>query len=310
MRSLSISQLRALMEVAELGSFSAAAHRLNVSQPAVTLQIRELEARCGLKLVARLGKSILPTAAGKDLIAHAQRICTEAERAVAAMREFKDGHIGRVRVATGRTALAYLLPPVLRRLREQYPNIELAVTTGSMFDIVDQILSNNIDLGFTALPVEGRELVVTPVRSDEMLAILPLSETDIPKAVTPAYAARRNLILEHQRIAHPRLARAWMAQAGFEARAALEFDNLEAIIAALVAGLGMSFLPAPAIEGEPRLANMLTRPLDPPLIRTLGLVERRNMPEHPALCAVRDAILTLANIPASEDPEGRARLGA
>jgi DNA-binding transcriptional LysR family regulator len=211
-----------------------------------------------------------------------------------------------VRVATGRTALAYLLPPVLRRLREQYPQIELVVTTGSQHDIVDQILSSTIDLGFTALPVEGRELVARAVRKDEVLAVLPLAETEVPQAVTAAYVAKRNLILEHQRIAYPQSTRAWMMAAGFEARPALEFDNLEAIIAALVAGLGMSFLPAPAIEREPRLAKLVTRPLDPPLIRTLGLVERRNTPQHPALSAVRDAMLTLANL-ADEDARPRRR---
>src|SRR5437016_2512783 len=130
MRGLNVDQLRTLVEVVELGSFSAAARRLNLTQPAVSLQIRELEARCGVKLVDRVGKQAIATAAGDELIEHARRIGAEAERALSAMRRHKDGHLGRVRVATGPTALAYLLPPVLQDLRAQHPQIDLIVTTG------------------------------------------------------------------------------------------------------------------------------------------------------------------------------------
>jgi len=163
-RGLSIDQLRTLVEVVELGSFSAAARRLNLTQPAVSLQIRELESRCGLRLVERVGKTILPTAAGRDLIVHAERISAETDRAVAAMRSHRDGHAGRLHLGTGPTVLAFLLHPVLQRLREHYPNLELVITTGTTGDIVEQLLSNVIDLGFTALPVEGLELVATIAR--------------------------------------------------------------------------------------------------------------------------------------------------
>jgi DNA-binding transcriptional LysR family regulator len=77
MRSLNLDQLRALTEVAALGSFSAAARRLNLTQPAISLQIRELEARWGLRLVERLGKKTHATAPGRQLIEHARRIARE-----------------------------------------------------------------------------------------------------------------------------------------------------------------------------------------------------------------------------------------
>src|SRR5438309_8273944 len=98
MRGLNVDQLRTLVEVVELGSFSAAARRLNLSQPAISLQIRELEARCGLQLVQRSGKTVVPTAAGRDLVAHAERIAAQADQALAAMRAHKDGLVGRVHV--------------------------------------------------------------------------------------------------------------------------------------------------------------------------------------------------------------------
>jgi DNA-binding transcriptional LysR family regulator len=300
MRSLNLDHLQTLMEVVALGSFSAAARQLNLSQPAVSLQIRELEARCGVRLIERSGKHVLPTAAGRDLIAHAERIRGEAERALAAMRRHKGGHIGRVHLGAGPTALAYLLPPVLQRLREKYPEIDLVVTTGTTHDIAEQIQANRFDLGFTALPVDGDQLVTIPVRTDPMVAILPATDADIPAAITPADVDRRPLILEYQRVPHGQLSRAWLRAAGIEVRPMLEFNTIEAITSAVAAGLGMAIIPSPAVTHGPPLNSIVVRPLDPPLVRTLGLVQRRDKPDNPALRAVRDEIMTLANAPAPD----------
>ena len=296
MRSLNLDHLRTLVTVVELGSFSAAARRLNLSQPAVSLQIRELEARCGIRLLERAGKGVQATSAGKDLIAHAERIQAEADRAIATMRRHKGGGAGRVRLGTGPTALAYLLPPVLQRLRERYPDIELVVTTGTTNDIAEQILADTLDLGLTALPVKGGELIEIPVRRDEMVAILPATEADIPLALTPTDVRNRTLILEYQRVPHTHLSRAWLRAGGVDARPALEFDNIEAIKDAVAAGLGMAIIPGPAVTQGPPGNSVIVRPLDPPLIRTLGLVLRRNKPEDAPLRAVCDEIMSLTNI--------------
>ena len=81
MRSLNLDQLRALTEVAALGSFSAAARQLNLTQPAISLQIRELETRWGLRLIERLGKKARATGPGRELIEHARRIARECDAA-------------------------------------------------------------------------------------------------------------------------------------------------------------------------------------------------------------------------------------
>ena len=79
-------------------------------------------------------------------------------------------------------------------------------------------------------------------------------------------------------------------------RPALEFDNIEAIKDAVSAGLGMAIVPSPAITCGPPLNSIVARPLEPPLIRTLGVILRRNNADDPVLRVVRDEILTLANI--------------
>src|SRR5690349_4139435 len=146
MRSLNLDQLKALSEVVEQGSFSAAARRLNLTQPAISLQVRELERRFGMQLVERMGKRAYATAAGRDLVEAARRILRECDLADAAMRRFRDGLLGRVHVGTTMTALTYLLPPVIRRLRLEHPGIELHVTQMPTRDSVEGVLQSRIDI--------------------------------------------------------------------------------------------------------------------------------------------------------------------
>jgi DNA-binding transcriptional LysR family regulator len=293
MRNLNLDQLRSLIEVVELGSFTAAAKRLNLTQPAISQQIRELENRCGLELVERIGKRAFATPAGRELITHGRRIMADAEHALAALHRHKEGIAGRVHLGTGPTALVYLLPHVLRKVREEHPDIEIVVTTGTTHSISEALLSSQLELGFTALPIESDELDAVPVRTDPMVAILPGTEPHIPSKVTPADVAQRTLILEYQRVPHRQLSRAWLQAGGVEVRPAMEFDGIEAIKSAVSAGLGMAIVPGPAVTEGPPLNSIVVRPLDPPLVRTLGLVMRRGRAEPPALRIVREAIMTL-----------------
>src|SRR5262245_53706118 len=114
MRSLNLDQLQAFAEVIRLGSFSAAAHRLSLTQPAVSLQVGQLEKRLGVKLLERLGRRISPTAAGHRLLDHAARIDAAVAAALAAVAPHARGEAGRLRLGTGGTAGIHLLPPVLR----------------------------------------------------------------------------------------------------------------------------------------------------------------------------------------------------
>jgi DNA-binding transcriptional LysR family regulator len=293
MRNLNLDQLRSLIEVVQLGSFTEAAKRLHLTQPAISQQIRELENRCEVQLVERVGKRAIATPAGRELITHGRRIMADAEHALAAVHHHKEGAAGRVHLGTGPTALVYLLPPVLRKVRDAHPNIEIVVTTGTTHSIAEALLANEIDIGFTALPVDTRDLDTVPVRTDPMVAIPPGTDHSIPAKVTPADVAGRTLILEYQRVPHQQLSRAWLQAGGVEVRPAMEFDSIEAIKSAVSAGLGMAIVPGPAMSEGPPMNSIVVRPLDPPLTRTLGLVERRGRAEPPALSIVRDAIMTL-----------------
>jgi DNA-binding transcriptional LysR family regulator len=290
MRSLNLDQLRTLLTVVEFGSFSAAARRLNLSQPAVSLQVRELEARLGLGLIERRGKTAHATAAGHDLLEHVRRLMREEETTLATMRRHREGAVGRVRIGTNGHYLSHYLPPVLRALRAEFPMIEIVATTGTAQDITAQMLLNEVDIGLVTLPVDERLFCVTTVRSDPILAVLPASYDDIPAKVTPSFASRHPLILEDRRATVASLIGRWLEDGGAASRPAMELDTVEAIRIVVAAGLGISFiddLPGLRAAGD----DIVLRPLDPPLERAMGVVVRRDKPDEPGLAIVREALL-------------------
>ncbi len=292
MRALSLDQLQALIEVADLGSFSAAARRLNLTQPAISLQIRELERRAGVALIERLGKRAFPTAAGQELIDHARRLRAGADTALNAMKRHKDGDFGRVHIGTGVTALTYLLPGILRRLRADHPGIELVVTTGTTQGVAERMIANEIDIGVVTLPVDPKIFAVTPLRDDPILALLPGRSRAKGKPITAGELVQHPLILEHEPSNHSRIGRRWLQAAGYDERPAMEIDNMEAIKQLVSAGLGAAIVPASALSGGAS-ANYTARPLSPPAMRKLALIERRNKPDNKALHIVREALLSL-----------------
>ena len=292
MRRLSLDQLHAVVQVVQHGSFSAAARSLNLTQPAVSLQVRELEQRLGVQLVERLGKRAYATAAGAELIERARRIEREVDDALDAMRRRRDGGLARIRIGTGGSILAYLLPPVLRTLRRKHPSIEIVVMTGTTDEMAARIAANDLDIALVTMPVVERSVNVVLVRSDPMVAVLPPTERGAPPTLDAATLGRYPLIFDSTGATMHQIARGWFRAAGIEPRAAMELGHA-AMRNLISAGLGASILPIEAVMGDSSTAPVVLRPLDPPLTRTLAIIRRSDKADDPALTAVHEALLAI-----------------
>jgi DNA-binding transcriptional LysR family regulator len=307
MRGLNLDQLRTFLEVVECGSFSAAARRLNLSQPAVSLQIRELERRLGVRLIERLGKQVRATAPGSELVVAAQAIFRECDLAFAAMRRFRDGWVGRVLVGTTLTAMAYRLPPILDRLRLDYPGIDVVVTNMPTRDSVEKIIENKIDLALVTLPIDKKQLRITPLLPEMLVAIFPAGTRNLPEEVTPDYVARQPLLLlMEQRIsADHQLVTGWLSGVTPLPRQPMNLGTVEALKEAVSSKFGMAIVPDVAVSGH--TPDIIVRPLRPPLPCTLALIEHHNKPNESALEIVRTALLTLRTDAASEPTTSKHR---
>ena len=264
MRSLNLDQLRAFVEVVERGSFTAAARELNLTQPAVTHQVQELERRFKVALVERSGKRAYLTQAGESLMEHARHLLEEDARTQVMMRRFSDGWLGRVRVGTSMTVLMYLLPSILRRLKTDHPQLEINLKTGLSATTLQMLKENALDLGLCALPIEDPTFDTVPLFKDELVAILPAELEGVPKRVTPAFLSRCPLILGNQDSALRRTVTDWLALAGPPPKPVMEFDNVEAMKSVVAVGLGASIVPSASLGvGHVAATNMLVRPLSP-----------------------------------------------
>ena len=291
MRSLSLDQLRTLLEVVEGGSFSAAARRLNLTQPAISLQIRELERRFGLKLIERLGKQAHATVPGRELIEASRRVFRECDSIDATMRRFREGWIGRVRMSMTLTSMVYRLPPILRQIRLDHPGIDLVITNTPTPTSVDNIIHNRIDLALVNLPVQKKQLKITPLCEENMFAIFPAGTRNLPDAITPGDVAKHHLLVEQQTSAAYALVIGWLARQGPQGRQPMPLGTVEALKSAVASNLGMAIVPEVAIAAHG--SDFVVRPLRPALSRTLALIEHRHKPNEPALEIVRNALLAL-----------------
>lgn len=276
MAALRLDHLHTFTEVIARGSFSAAAEHLQLSQPAVSLQMRELEKRLGVRLIERVGKRATPTAAGAELLDHAQRIGGAVSSALNGMASHASGALGRVRIGTGATACIYLLPAALRDLRRRFPSLEVSVRTGNTAEMLKAIEENSLDIGLVALPAAGRMFEITPLLQDAFVAVTAADGKPLPKVVTPQTLATRPVVLYEAGGNTRRVVDEWFAKAGVSLTPVMDLGNVEAIKKLVGAGLGCAVLPEIAVRDSGEGGPLVTRPLSPKLDRTLALVVRRD----------------------------------
>jgi len=294
MRGLNLDHLRTFAQVVELGSFSAAAERGGVTQPAVSLQIRQLERRFGLKLVERIGRRAGPTAAGLELLTHIRVIDAALAQAEQAMTAHASQVSGRIRLGTGATACTYLLPPLLAELRRRFPALDVVASTGNTADMLRALENNTLDMGLVTLPAPGRMFQVTPVMEDEFVAIFPANDPGgIPAVVTPQTLALRPLVLFEPGARTRRLVDDWFEAAGVAAKPVMELGSTEAMKEIVAAGLGCAVLPKLAVTGAGQRDALVVRSLTPRLSRDLAIVLRRDKPLSHGLRHLQEALLAL-----------------
>ena len=297
MRGLNLDHLRIFLDVIELGSFSAAADKHGLTQPAVSLQVRQLERRYGLRLAERVGRRVTATAAGADLLAHIQAIDAAVEQAERSMQVHTAQVVGRVRLGTGATACTYLLPPLLADLRRRFPALEIVASTGNTADVLRGIEANTLDIGLVTLPAPGRMFQVSPVLDDEFVAIFP-ARGKLPAQITPQALAERPLVLFEPGARTRERVDQWFEAAGLRARPTMELGSTEAMKEIVAAGLGCAILPAMAVPTGRGRYGLRVLPLAPRLSRSLAVVLRNDKPLHRGLGQLHAALLALGGAPA------------
>lgn len=290
-----LDQLRKYELVVKHGSFTAAADQLGLTQPAISQQIKALERQLGVRLLERIGRSVTPTAAGTDLLAHLPAIALAMEAAFNAVAAHTQEVVGQVRIGTGLTTCLYMLPPVLRQLKESHPRLDLVVSTGNTEDLVRQVEDNNIDVALVTLPVPSRSVSVQVVLEDEIVAVKRKGSGDWPEQLNASALAAIPLVMFSPGTSTRGLVDAWLSQSGRTPAAAMELDSVEAIKAVVAAGLGCALLPCMALTGHGHHPDLEFKALTPPLHRKQAVVMRQDKTLTAALRTTVEGIVAAKN---------------
>ncbi|MHB9591047.1 LysR family transcriptional regulator [Enterobacter mori] len=276
MTTLNLGYLATFRLVIQRGSFSAAADVLGISQPAVSLQIRQLEQFLQTRLVERTGRGIKATAAGQALLVHGERIEQAVDETLRSVSAFNHDVSGTITLGTGATACIHLLPPLLQQLRSDYPLLRVGVTTGNTLDIVRAIEENRLDMGLVTLPVSGRALDVMPVMDEEFVFIASQAQQAMFTDLRPDALHTLPLIAFESGSGTQALIDGWFEASGLTIAPAMQLGSIEAIKRMVRSGLGYSIVPKMAVEQKADREGLCVSSLSPVLQRQLAVVMRQD----------------------------------
>jgi LysR family hydrogen peroxide-inducible transcriptional activator len=296
---MNLQELRYLVAVAEHRHFGRAAEACNVSQPTLSSQIRKLESELGVTLLERTNKRVDVTPVGSQILAHARRALAEAGQMEAVARAAKDPLVGPLKLGVIPTLAPYLMPILLKPLRQAYPGLTIELWEDQTRALIDGLRNHRLDAALLATAPESPEITEIALFDEPLLAALPL---DHPRArsrmVSEESLADEMLVLADGHC----LANQTLAACGKPAsprtgqpsmRSALQNSmqaaTLETLVNLVAAGYGVTLIPALA-AGSLAQRGIALRPLAGQSSRTIRLASRPGFPRPQALRALEKTI--------------------
>jgi DNA-binding transcriptional LysR family regulator len=242
---MEIRQLKAFLAIAEARTFTAAAHRTNYTQAALSMQIKQLEKEVGIPLFVRMPRRVVLTEAGERLTERAHLILREHDAALAELAELAGAEHGRIRVGSASASVSSdALPVILKTLRKSHPHVEVSVTSGTSEELVKKILAGELDMAFVSLPVQARNIETELMSEDQLVAIASPRHRLAKQSVVSAFAlAGEKLILGERGGNTRRLIDEFFAEAGLKPTVAMELSRQAAIKNMVAADMGVGIVP-------------------------------------------------------------------
>ena len=263
-------QLAAFCAVVERKSFSQAAERLGVTQPAVSLQIRSLELRLGRQLLDRSGRRVEPTEAGLRLYASAQRLLALEESLLEELSEDEEGALtGTLELGASTGPGGTVVPLLLSEFQELHPELRVRLIVSDTQTVVDRVADRELELGIVGAGRRHRGVVFEPFFRDEVVLACPPQHRFAGKTITLEQLESQPLIVMQEgagvrQVIEDELRRAGKRLRDLDVR--LELGLQESARSAVLAGHGVTFISRLAIEADlaaGRVATARVRGLDP-----------------------------------------------
>ncbi|HYB50604.1 MAG TPA: LysR family transcriptional regulator [Burkholderiaceae bacterium] len=260
-RQITVRQLEVLDAVGRSGSVTAAAGALHLTQPAVSMQLRQLEEQLQLSLFEPVGRGVQITEPGRDLAALAADLLLRLDDFALAARELRGVRRGRVRLGIVSTA-KYFVPRLLAQFLKSHPGLDLKLYVYNREHIIEQLQSYNIDLGIMGRPPEGTSLIGTPFAPNPLAIVAaPSHRFSLRTQIAPEELENEPFIVREPgsgtRIAMDR----YFSDAGVSIHPVMEADSNETIKQAVMAGIGIGLLSLHTVRLEQAAGRLVTLPV-------------------------------------------------
>jgi DNA-binding transcriptional LysR family regulator len=293
---MDFEQLRTFMEVSRLRSFSRAAEKLSVTQPAISAQIRTLENEVGARLFDRDGGKVTFTAAGKVFEPFAEHCLQCHNHIMVTVGELHRTPRGEISVCANEATSLYVLPAVFAQFKRQYSRVGLSIVRADRLKTVELVLNREVDFGVVSLPVKDSRLTVDTLHRDDVVMVAPsnhpLAARDsvkfadiLPHALLLPKQGRQRELIEDLFRSHD-----------VQPRVAMEVESSELLKRLIIAGLGIGFLPRSNVLEDAKSGELK-------ILKVEGLRLNREL----ALIYRKDKTLTRAAHVFLEITTGRSR---
>lgn len=289
MNGLTLKHLRYFLAVANQGQFAGAAADCAISQPALSLQIKQLEALTGVTLLERTTRKVRLTPSGKLLAAHARQIMKLVDDTEYVLRNAETELAGRMCLGVIPTVAPYLLPTAIARISREFPRLDLDMREAVTPLLIDDLKAGRIDAALVALPIDEPELAEHLIATEKFVLVRAAKDADAPVPDAAALRKMKLLLLEEGHCFRAQ-ALAFCDIQNENAHRIMNGSSLTTLVQLVASGVGVTLVPEMASKLETRMADVDLRrfPSEEPA-RNIGLAWRRSHPlrQHlPALAGV------------------------
>ncbi|ASS96956.1 selenium metabolism-associated LysR family transcriptional regulator [Peribacillus simplex] len=268
--------LKVFVTVIEQKNFSRAGDILNLSQPGVSLHIRNLENELGTKLIYRSPKQVQITEPGKILYRHAKQMLNHYETAIREINEFNNVVSGTMKIGASFTIGEYYLPKVLAEFAAQYPMVDIQIIISNSNEVIQGIRSNKLDIGLIEGETDYKDIDVRPFMNDEMIVVVPpvhpLSQMDL---IEGTLLQNQTWVLREEGSGTRTYSDKLLSSMELNIKKTFIFTSIQGVKEAVMAGLGIALLSRLTVQKELKSNELKTFHLkNEPIIRPFSIVKK------------------------------------
>jgi LysR family hydrogen peroxide-inducible transcriptional activator len=307
MINVTLRQLRYFEALARHGHFGRAAEACSISQPALSMQIKELEQALGGVLLERNARQVALTKFGDELAQRVRDILRSVDELGDFARASRDRLVGRLRIGMIPTIAPYLLPQVIGDLKRTHPEVDIHVRETVTPKLIQELAEGRLDTAIVALPVSEPSLTEVALFAENFLLVRPVEDEATPVPSSEKLREMRLLLLEEGHCFRDQ-ALSFCNMQSSPPREILDASSLSTLVQMVSAGIGVTLIPEMAVAVERRSASVsVARLNNPQPSRTVGMVWRKTNPLARQLLQISEVVCRSAGALREQHAKDRLR---